>query len=54
MIQPWTSRPIEESYLFNPAFCVLLIAGASSEFTKKNRSTTPFCAGFPDSTYCFA
>ncbi|HFZ1748297.1 TPA: three component ABC system middle component [Klebsiella oxytoca] len=46
MIQPWTSRPIEESYLFNPAFCVLLIAGASSEFTKKTGRPLPFALAF--------
>ncbi|SUQ57180.1 Uncharacterised protein [Raoultella terrigena] len=45
-MQPWFSRPIEESYLFNPAFCVLLIAKTSSEFTKKTGCPLPFALSF--------
>ncbi|CDL81230.1 three component ABC system middle component [Xenorhabdus szentirmaii] len=45
-MQPWSSRPLEESYLFNPAFCVLLIANTSSEFTKKTGCPLPFALAF--------
>lgn len=45
-MQPWSSRPIEESYLFNPAFCALLIANTSSEFTKKTGYPLPFALSF--------
>ncbi|ASV19575.1 TPA: three component ABC system middle component [Enterobacter ludwigii] len=46
MMEPWSSRPIEESYLFNPAFCVLLIANTSSEFNKKTGCSLPFALAF--------
>jgi hypothetical protein len=45
-MQPWSSRPVEESYLFNPAFCGLLIACTSSEFTKKIGGPLPFALAF--------
>lgn len=45
-MQPWSSRPAEERYLLNPAFCGLLIANASSEFTKKTGVPLPFALAF--------
>jgi hypothetical protein len=46
-MQAWSKRVIEEANLFNPAFCAVLLAKASEEFTKKkNQQPFPFALAF--------
>ena len=41
-MQPWSARVEEEAYLFNPAFCVTVLAKAVDEFSKKTKRALPF------------
>jgi len=45
-MQPWSKRVVEEANLFNPAFCAVLLARASEEFTKKTQQPLPFALAF--------
>lgn len=38
----WSSRPIEERNLFNPAFCSLVLAAAIREFQKEAKTAMPY------------
>ncbi len=42
----WNKRVVEEANLFNPAFCAVLLAKASEEFTKKTQQPFPFALAF--------
>jgi hypothetical protein len=45
-MQVWQKRAVEEANLFNPAFCVVLLAKTAEEFTKKTRQPFPFALTF--------
>jgi hypothetical protein len=45
-MQPWSARVVEEANLFNPAFCVTLLAKAADEFAKKANRPLPFPLAF--------
>lgn len=45
-MQVWSRRVVEEANLFNPAFCAVLLAKATEEFTKKTRQPFPFSLAF--------
>lgn len=45
-MQPWLKRATEEAYLFNAAFCTMLIAKATEEYTKKSNSDFPYALVF--------
>lgn len=45
-MQPWSNRVVEEANLFNPAFCVTLLAETTKEFSKKARCPFPFALAF--------
>jgi len=45
-MQVWNKRVVEEANLFNPAFCAVLLAKASEEFTKKTQQPFPFALAF--------
>ena len=45
-MQPWQARVVEEANLFNPAFCVTLLAKAADEFSKKGARPLPFALVF--------
>lgn len=45
-MQPWSKRAIEEANLFNPAFCVVLLAKAVEDYTKKAQQPFPFSLAF--------
>ena len=38
----WSSRPVEERNLFNPAFCSLVLAAAIREFQKEAKKPMPY------------
>lgn len=39
---PWQQRPREEAYLFNPAFCAVLLHEFVKEYQKSKGQSTPF------------
>jgi hypothetical protein len=45
-MQTWQRRAVEEANLFNPAFCAVLLAKASEDFTKKRDQPLPFALAF--------
>ncbi len=45
-MQLWPKRVVEEANLFNPAFCAVLLAKTSEEFTKKTQQPLPFALAF--------
>ena len=45
-MQAWSKRVVEEANLFNPAFCAVLLAKTSEEFTKKTQQPLPFALAF--------
>ena len=45
-MQPWSNRVFEEATLFNPAFCGLLIAQTSDDYSKKVHRGMPFPLAF--------
>ena len=45
-MQVWSNRVVEEGNLFNPAFCAVLLAKATEEFTKKTQQPFPFALAF--------
>ena len=45
-MQPWPMRPVEEANLFNPAFCVTLLARATDDYLKKVGRSFPFALSF--------
>lgn len=45
-MQSWSNRAIEEANLFNPAFCVTLLARSVENFKKKSSSDFPFTLAF--------
>lgn len=45
-MQAWSSRAVEEANLFNPAFCVTLLARAIDDFSKKTKTPMPFSLAF--------
>jgi len=45
-MQLWPKRVVEEANLFNPAFCAVLLAKASEEYTKKTQQPLPFALAF--------
>ena len=45
-MQRWSSRVVEEAYLFNPAFCGTLLAKTTEDFTKKSGRQFPFALAF--------
>lgn len=42
----WPERVVEEANLFNPAFCSVLLAKVSEEFTRKTKQPLPFALAF--------
>jgi hypothetical protein len=45
-VQSWSKRVLEEANLFNPAFCVTLLAKTADEFAKKAQRPLPFSLTF--------
>lgn len=45
-MQPWPKRVVEEANLFNPAFCAVLLAKTSNEYSKKTQRPLPFALAF--------
>lgn len=43
---PWNSRPHEEAYLFNPAFCALLLWAAAAEYRAASGNGMPVTLSF--------
>ena len=45
-MQRWENRVVEEANLFNPAFCVALLAKTTQEYARKGRRPLPFALSF--------
>ena len=45
-MQPWENRVVEEANLFNPAFCVALLAKTTQEYDRKGGQPFPFALSF--------
>jgi len=45
-MQPWENRVVEEANLFNPAFCVALLARTTQEYGRKGGQPFPFALSF--------
>ena len=45
-MQPWPKRAVEEANLFNPAFCVALLAKTTGDYFKKVGRSFPFALSF--------
>lgn len=46
LLRPWKERAVEEANLFNPAFCVTLLAKYIDEYVKKTQAPMPFALSF--------